>query len=171
MADVTNVKIGACSVKFNSIDLGHTKGGVTVNYSPEYAEITVDQHGNTPVDKSLVGEVVTITVPLAESQVANLAKAMPLGTLAGSGDGRVTLGKNAGARLGAQAHQLVLHPLANASDNLAEDVVIHKAVVHGEVEIGFNNEDERILEVEFIALVDTTKADGNWLGFIGDSTD
>lgn len=171
MADTTNIKIGACSVNFNSVDLGHTKGGVTVNYSPEYAEITADQYGNTPVDKSLIGEMITIKVPLAESQVANLAKAMPLGTLAGSGNGRVTLGKNAGERLGAQAHQLVLHPLANDADDLSEDVVIHKAVVHGEVELGFNNEDERIVEVEFVALVDTTKADGNWLGFIGDSTD
>lgn len=171
MADVTNVKIGVCTVKFNSVDLGHTKGGVTVNYSPEYADITVDQYGNTPVDKSLIGEMITIKVPLAESQVANLANVFPLGDLAGATDGRITLGKNAGARLGAQAHQLVLHPSANAVGDLSEDVVIHKAVVHGEVEIGFTNEDERIIEVEFIALVDTTKADNNWLGFIGDSTD
>ena len=171
MADVTNVKIGVCNVTFNNVALGHTKGGVTVNYAPEYAEITVDQYGNTPVDKSLLGEMVTIKVPMAESQVSNLANAMPLGTLAGSGDGRVTLGKNAGARLGAESAQLVLHPIANASNDLSEDVVIHKAVVHNEIELGFTNEDERIVEVEFVALVDTTKADGNWLGFIGDSTD
>jgi hypothetical protein len=171
MADVTNVKVGVCSVNFNSADLGHTKGGVTVNYSPEFTEITVDQYGNTPVDKALLGEMVTITVPLAESQVANLTKAMPLGTLAGAGDGRITLGSNAGARLSDESAQLVLHPIGNASSDLTEDVVIHKAVVHGEVAIGFTNEDERIIEVEFVALVDTTKADGNWLGFIGDSTD
>jgi len=170
MGDTTNVKIGACQVTLGGTDLGHTKGGVTVNYSPEFADITVDQYGNTPVDKSLMGEMLTIKVPLAESQVANINKALPLSTLAGSGDGRATIGKQAGARLLDQAAELVLHPLVNTGD-LSEDIVIHKAVVHGEVEIGFNNEDERIVEVEFIALVDTTKADGNLLGHIGDSTD
>jgi len=83
----------------------------------------------------------------------------------------LTLGKNAGERLGGDGAQLVLHPLANLANDLSEDVVIHKAVVHGEIELGFTNEDERIVEVEFVALVDTTKTDGNWLGFIGDSTD
>lgn len=170
MGDVTNVKIGACQVTFGTTDLGHTKGGVTVSYSPEYADITVDQYGSTPVDKSLIGEMLTVKVPLAESQVANIAKAIPLSTLAGAGDGRATVGKEAGARLGAVAAKLVLHPLVNGAD-LSEDVVIHKAVVHGELEIGYNNEDERLIEVEFVALVDTSKSNGNLLGHIGDSTD
>jgi hypothetical protein len=33
----------------------------------------------------------------------------------------------------------------------------------------FTNEDQRVFEVPFVALVDTTKTDGNWLGHIGDS--
>ena len=170
-ADTTNIKIGACTVKLGGTDLGHTKGGVTVVYSPEFADITADQYGNTPVDKALLGEEVRVKVPLSESQVANIGKAIPLGTLAGAASGRLTVGSNAGARLLSDAAQLVLHPIANAADDLSEDVVIHKAVVDSEVEISFNNEDQRIIEVEFIALIDTTKANGNWLGFIGDSTD
>lgn len=169
MGQVTNVKIGACSVKFGAVDLGHTKGGVTVSYKPEYADIVVDQYGNTPVDKSLVGEMLTVKVPLAESQVANIAKAIPLSTLAGATEGRATVGQEAGVRLSSKSAQLVLHPLVNGA-SLADDVVIHKAVVHGELEIGYNNEDERILEIEFVALVDTTKSAGNLLGHLGDST-
>lgn len=171
MADTTNIKIGACSVNFGGTDLGHTQGGVTVSYSPEFTDMVADQFGSTPFDKALKGEALTVTVPLAESQVANINKAIPLSTLAGSGDGRATVGKDAGARLLDQAAQLVLHPLANAAGNLSEDVVLHKAAVHNDVEIGYNNDGERIIEVEFIALIDTTKADGNWLGFFGDSTD
>lgn len=169
MADSANIKIGACSVSFGGTDLGHTKGGVTVNYSPEYADITADQYGNTAIDKALVGEVLTVKVPLAESQVANLAKVLPLGTLAGAGNARLTLGKNAGARLASLAAALVLHPLVNGASDRTEDVVLYKAVVHGEVELGFKVEDERVVEVEFIALIDTTKSNGSWLGLIGDS--
>lgn len=171
MSDISNIKIGVCSVVFGTTNLGHTKGGVTVTYSPEYADITADQFGNTPIDKALVGEMLTIKVPLAESQVANLAIAFPLGTLDGATDARVTIGKEAGARLRDVAAKLVLHPLVNAAGVLDDDVVIHKAVVHKEVEIGYTNENERIVEVEFVALVDTAKTNGNLLGHIGDSTD
>jgi hypothetical protein len=168
MSDVANIKIGACSIMFGAVDLGHTKGGVTVNYSPEYSEITADQYGKTIIDRTLIGEKLTVKVPLAETQVANLAKVIPLGTLAGTNK-RLTLGKDAGARLASAAAVLVLHPLVNAANNRDDDVVIYKAVVSGEVELNYNVEDERVMEVEFEALIDTSKSNGSYLGIIGDS--
>lgn len=168
MSDASNIKIGACSVSFNGADLGHTKGGVTVNYSPEYADIQADQYGNTVIDKALIGEKLTVKVPLAESQVANLAKAIPLGTLAGTNK-RLTIGKDAGARLAALAAQLVLHPLVNAASNRDDDVVIYKAVVSEEVELSYAVDEERVVEVTFTALIDTAKASGSYLGIFGDS--
>lgn len=171
MPDATNIKIGACSVTFNSVDLGHTKGGVEVTYAPEFADITADQYGNTPIDKALTGEVMTVKVPLTESQVANLNVAAPLSTLAGATDARATVGKDAGARLGAQAAQLVLHPLVNGASDYSDDIVLHKAVSHGEVVLPFMVDEQRVIEVEFIALIDTTKSNGNYLGHMGDSTD
>lgn len=166
MADTTKVKIGACSVTLGSTDLGHTKGGVEVTYSPEYADITVDMYGNTIVDKALLGEALTVKVPLAESQIALLAEAMPLATATAS---KITLGKKAGARLLAEAQQLVLHPLVNQASDRSEDVVLYKAVVHSEVTIPYKADEERVYEVEFIALPDFTKDDGNYLGTIGDT--
>jgi hypothetical protein len=32
------------------------------------------------------------------------------------------------------------------------------------------NDDDKVIEVEFLALIDETKSDGNYLGLIGDST-
>ena len=171
MGDPTNINIGACSVNFKGVDLGHTKGGVTVMYNPEYATKTADQYGNTPLDKNLIGEDLRVRVPLEESQVANLAKMIPLGTLDGAGDGRLTIGKDAGASLLAQAGQLVLHPLVNSAGDLSQDVVLHKAVVDSSVEIPFLVDDYRVSEVEFAGLIDTSKSSNNYLGFIGDSTD
>lgn len=169
MSDVANIKIGACKVTFGGVDLGHTKGGVTVNYSPEYADITADQYGNSVIDKALVGEKMTVKVPLAETQVANLANVLPMGSLAGAGNKRLTLGSDAGARLASEAAVLVLHPLVNEASNRDDDVVIYKAVVTGEVELNYSVEDERVVEVEFEALIDTSKSNGSYLGIIGDS--
>ena len=167
MADIENVKLGVCSVKFNSIDLGHTKGGVTVSYEASYHDVTVDLYGETPVDKRLLGEKLSATVPLAESTLANIQIAIPLGTTSGS---KLTIGSKVGGSLLAEAKELVLHPVANDSDELDEDVVIHKAVVAEAIELPYTNDGERILECTFVGLLDEDKTDGNYLGFIGDST-
>src|SRR3990167_7629056 len=98
MADATNVKVGACSVTFNSVDLGHTKGGVEVSYEPVYHDVSVDKFGESIVDKYLMGEKWTVKVPLAEFTIANLKAAMPQGTFAGAANARITLGHSAGTK-------------------------------------------------------------------------
>jgi hypothetical protein len=167
MSDIANVKLGVCSVTFNDVNLGHTKGGVVVTYEPTYHDMTVDAYGETVVDKRLLGEKLMAKVPLAESTLANFAVAIPEGTTDGS---KLTIGSSVGDSLADEAKELVLHPVANDSDNLDDDVVFHKAVVASTVEISHANDAEKILEVEFVALLDEDKTDGNYLGFIGDST-
>lgn len=167
-ADIDNVKLGPCSVSFNGTDLGHTKGGVTVEYSPEYHDITVDKYGETVVEKVVVGESLKATVPLAEATQSILENAIPAGT-AESAD-KLTVGKDAGERMGQYAAELVLHPLANEEADLSEDVVFYKALVSEPIEYTFGNDDERIIEVVFEAIADESKADGNRLGLFGDST-
>lgn len=167
MADTTNVKLGVCSVSFGGTDLGHTKGGVEVTYSPEFYDMTVDKYGNTPYDAALIGEMLSAKVPLAEFTVANLGVAMPAATETAS---KVTVGKNAGFRLETVAAELVLHPIANEASDLSEDVVFYKAVVKSEVLLPYKTEEERIIEVTFNALLDESKSDGNYLGLFGDST-
>ncbi len=168
MADVTNVKVGACSVTFNTTDLGHTKGGVEVSYEPIYHDVSVDKYGETVVEKYLIGEKITAKVPLAELTIANLKVAMPQGTFAGAANARLTLGKTAGQRAGASAAQLVLHPLNMGTR--ANDIVLHKAYASSTVDLKMKVDEENVYEVEFEALLDETKSDGNYLGLIGDST-
>lgn len=168
-ADIDNVKLGPCSVKVNNVDVGHTKGGVTVAYEAEYHDITVDKYGNTVAEKVLIGESLKVTVPLAEHTIANMLIAIPGASSAGGGD-RMTIGKDAGLRMSSVAYELVLHPLANDTNDLSEDVVLHKAVSAEAIEWKYATDGERLAEVVFHALLDEAKTDGNRLGFIGDST-
>lgn len=168
MADVTNVKVGACSVTYNGVDLGHTKGGVEVSYEPTYHDVTVDKYGETIVEKYLIGEKITVKCPLAEFTIANLKVAMPQGTFGGAANARMTLGKSAGQKASTYAAQLVLHPLNMGTR--ANDIVIHKAYVGSTVDLKMSVDEEKVYEVEFEALLDETKTDGNYLGLIGDST-
>lgn len=168
MADISNVKVGVCSVLFNGVDLGHTKGGVELSYEPVYHEVTVDKFGETVVESYLMGEKITVKVPLAEFTIANLKVAMPNGTFAGAANRRITLGKSAGLKQSTNAAQLVLHPINLGTRE--NDIVLHKAVVTSTIELAMKVDEEKIIEVEFQALLDETKSDGNYLGLIGDST-
>lgn len=167
MANIENVKLGVCNVVYGDTDLGHTKGGVNVSYEPTYHDVAVDKYGNTIADKRLQGEKITATVPLAEATLDNIAITIPEGTKSGS---KITIGSTVGDSLKDKAQQLVLHPVANAVDNLEDDVIIHKAVVVNTIEIPFQNDAERILNAEFESLLDESKDEGNYLGMIGDST-
>ena len=168
MADVTNVSVGVCSVTFNGTDLGHTKDGVMVSYEPEYKDVTVDLYGNTVVEKKLIGEKLTARVKLAEYTINNLRNAMPQSTFAGAANARILLGSKAGKSALSRAYQLVLHPVNEGTRRY--DIVFYKAYVASAIELPHTNDEERVIEVVFEALLDETKSDGNYLGLIGDST-
>jgi hypothetical protein len=168
MADITKVKLGVCDVTFNSVNLGHTKGGVTVSYEPEYVDIQVDKYGKSVAEKVLVGESLKVTVPLAESALANIEIGIPAATDVGPSD-RATIGKVAGLRMAQFAHELVLHPSANGASDRSEDVVLYKALAAEAIELKYGNEGERVMQLVFHALIDETKSDGNYLGLFGDS--
>lgn len=156
--DVSNVEFGVCDVLVGGTSIGHTSGGAKFSYEPTVEDIVVDQYGETPVDKVVVGETVMITVQFAESTQANFNRAMPATTITNDG---IAGGSNAGTRLSANAVELTLHPIEMGSDT-SKDIKIYKAVVQSSLEVDFKNE-ERIFEVEFVALIDETKDEGNRL--------
>ena len=168
MADITNVKVGVCSVTFNDVDLGHTIGGVEVSYEPVYKDVAVDLYGETVVEKYLIGEKLTAIVPLAEKTIANLKIAVPQGGFAGAGNARLTIGAKAGKKATDDASELVLHPVTEGTR--AFDIVFHKGYVGSVIAIPHRNDEEHLVEVTFEAILDESKSDGNYLGLIGDST-
>ena len=168
MADATKIQLGVCSVTYKGVDLGHTIGGVTVTYTPEYHETKVDKYGSSVVEKFLVGERIVAKGSLAEWTLANLQVAISQGTL--QGDDSVSIGSVAGKKASLTAGLLVLHPLAAGAVTVRDfDVCIYKAVVTNELAIEMKNDGEKLLPVEFDGLVDEGRSDGNMLGFIGDS--
>lgn len=166
MADATKVKLGTCNIIANGTDVGHSAGGCEGSYEPTYTDITVDMYGSTPVNKVLTGEKMTAKVPFAESTLANLLLAIPQGTASAT---KLTIGSKAGKLASADAISLVLHPQANAAGDRSEDFVILKAVASSPVMLPYKNEGARVFEVTFEGIIDETKADGAYLGLIGDS--
>lgn len=163
-----NVQMGVCSVTLGGTDLGHTKGGVEVSYEQSHKDIAVDAYGTSPVRKVLTGEKFKVKVPMAEYTILNLNKAMAQSLLTGAGQARLTVGQKSGVDSTSIAAQLVLHPTA-AGASRAYDVVLYKAYPISTVTLHHSVDAEKIISVEFEALIDETKTAGNYLGLIGDS--
>lgn len=168
MADATKIQLGVCTVTYKGVDLGHTIGGATVTYTPDFHETKVDKYGSTNVEKFLVGEKLMAKFNLAEYTLANLLVAISQGTQVA--DDSVSIGAQAGKKASTTAGLLVLHPInAPTNDTRGYDVAIYKGVVTNEVAIEHKNDGEKVLPVEVDGLVDENRSDGNLLGFIGDS--
>lgn len=162
-----NVKLGVCTVLFNEIDLGFTKGGVEVEVATNTHEVTVDQLGETPIDEIITGRTVTVTVPLAETTLENLVAIMPGATLVT--DGTTPTKKKVAVTTGVSlslldlAQKLVLRPKGTTG---AEDFTIHKAMTAGAISFAYNTDTERVFNVTFKGYADAT---GN-LFSVGDDT-
>lgn len=155
--NVENVKLGACTVMWGTDDLGYTKGGVDVSISTSRKSITVDQFGESDVNEYIMGRMVEVKVPMAESDVAKLALAIPGSVLVeGVSAKKLTVSTNAGLSLRSLAKKLILHPKALAAGAKNEDFVVLLAAPAGDMEFAFSHENERVYNVTFKGYADNT---------------
>lgn len=158
-----NVKIGVCRVYYNGVDLGYTKGGVSVSASTDTYEVKVDQFGETPISENITARSVSVTVPMAETTLDNLVAIMPGATKKGDGTTTpfyVEVETAIGTNLLEIAKELRLRPLGNSADtdvvagvlaggDNSEDFVIPKAGTGGGIEFAYNHDSERVFNVTF----------------------
>ena len=149
-----DVELGASS---SEATIGHTTGGVTATVTPQNRERIVDEYGSTAVAIIHTGDEVRVTVPWSEWALATLNEVYDPGTDAGTFKG---VGRSAGYIYTTQSMDITPFLSADA----AKTVEFFKTTPIGEVSMAFNNDDDRILEVEYAALYDTTATDGAAIG-------
>ena len=165
--DVTNVKLGIATITYNSVLLGHTKGGVEISITTDKREITVDEYGSTPVGAHVIGQRIEVKVQLAEHTLTQLKTMIPDSTLVtGATKNQVDLGKAAGNAI--TPYELVIHPTAYGTAT-THDWTIYKAIVMGDIAVAYKTEEETVFEVTFLALADESKAATKKLAKIGTS--
>jgi hypothetical protein len=167
-----NVKLGVCTVNFNGVDLGLTKGGVEVEVATETYEVMVDQFGNSPVNEYILARTVTVRIPLAESTLENLQRIMPGTTVVTSGaipntKSRADVTNGTGLNLLDYAEKLILHPKALPSSDKSEDFIVPLAATAGAISYAYKLDEERIFNVEFKGYPNSTTG---LLFQIGDET-
>jgi len=169
-----NIEFGPCQVTFNAVDLGFFKGGVTFRYDVSWFDLTADQ-SSMLLDQKVVDERAVLTVPMLETDLGTLKNVMAMGTYTLDTGGVKKKIEVGGKQVtSSQAYQVIVTPTTDGSGTLTTDtnqkLTIYKAMPHIQLNKTYNRNGERVVQVEFHALADTTKAAGKQLFLMGDST-
>lgn len=171
-ADVANICHGPAQLQLTDVEIGHTQGGIEATITPQNRARNVDQYGASEVAIIHTGDEVRIMAPWAEISAAVLAEIYNPGndqTTSGSsatGD-YIGIGRSAGYIYTTQDMKIVPRLAAQA----AKRMHFFKTTPIGEFSQMFDGgETDRIFEVEFAALVDPTKTDGELIGRINLTT-
>lgn len=166
--NISNVTVGACTLTYNGVLLGHTLGGSKLQIDRKFVDLQVDQYGKTPVEIVLTGQDLKLETTLAEPTLVNLDTVIPeANKITGGLGSKLGLGSDAGFALRATAFPLQLHPINRAATDLTADVLIYLAVNDQPVELNYEVDKQRVFKVTFRGLVSEAYGAGFRLGQIG----
>lgn len=150
-----NIRMGTCRILLNGVDLGFTTGGVEVTVATTTHETKVDQFGDTVANEYIMGRTITISCPLVETTLDNMAAVIPGSELITDNTDpqnpkkKVVVKSGTGISLLDLAQELVLHPIARASNDKTEDLVIPLAATAGGMNFAYKYDSERVFQCEF----------------------
>lgn len=166
----TNISLSPMQVKFNSVDLGGTAGGVDISIKYDMADIHVDQFGKSVIDKVVSGVEFNVKTVLAEiKNKDNWKVAFPSAYEVTSSTKGVYFTMQVGDHLLGHAQQLVLHPLEAAANDLTTDYTFYKAVATEVSDVKYGPDKQSGLSVTFVILPDTSVSPAQYMYF-GDTT-
>lgn len=151
MPSSANVAIGSAVLTLNAVDVGFTRGGITIRYERTVIDIEADQADGT-IRKSRSSEKMFVVVNLLEITLENLRLAMMLPTSALVA-GVLTLGSN-DACFTDEVAITVVGPRNGACD--IRTFAFTRGVVIGNIEYMFKRDDAVELKLEFEVLKDDT---------------
>lgn len=155
--------LGPCNVSFNDVDLGKTMGGVIFRDATEERPIMEDQAGTTPVDALITGRTVTVDCPLTRASLAQLVAVIPGASSFGS---YIIVNNQAGITKLQNAQKLELIPLVDGAES-SDRLTIFLASPRTDIEIVFDNDNQRVYKVVFSAFPDS--ANNNRMYQIGNT--
>lgn len=84
MSSIANVRLGICSIVYDGVTLGHTKGGAELSVKNDVIETNVDKYGSTPAKAWHGGTRVQVKTTLSEYDFTQMEKVMNAATKTGA---------------------------------------------------------------------------------------
>lgn len=158
---LTNYKIGAAQVLWNSVDLGATKGGVEVTIEQSMTEIKCDQFGECVLDEVVTGKKAIVKTPLYETDIDQMAYVFENWEIDGTTNKRVDFDLAIGDAQLALAHTLVLKRMSNETTPATSEhewITFYKAVPVGPYEERFSWTDQAVYTIEWHCYPDSANS-------------
>jgi len=169
------LELGPCEVKFNSIDLGKTNGGVKVSIKDDSVDLVSDQYGSSAEDTVITGTAVEVTMALADVDFDTLESILQPATRVGGTNQTATgvmVGYNkVGSGLKALGYTLELTKYINGAVSPSADDILTFPVAApiGDVELSFDASNQRVANVTFKCFPGTVNS-VECLYYFGDDT-
>jgi hypothetical protein len=152
--NATKVEVGAAWVTYGTvagaigevIDLGYTKGGISMELAESTEEITVDQMGDSPIKETRTGRKVTVTVPMAETDYARLAKMFDDCDFAGNA---MKIGPGVGTEVMDYTDELVITSMKDVN----KQIVVYMAAAQMNLRATFDPRAVRVWPIIFKGYV------------------
>lgn len=165
-----NISLSPMQIVFNGVDLGAAVDSVDISVKPKWADIKADQTGDTPLDKVLSGQTITVKTTLAEiKNKNNWSVAFPYVYQVSSSTGLIYMPMQVGFHLLSTAQLLTLHPLEAAANDVSENYTFWKAAAFSATEIKYGPDKQTGLMVEWVIFPDTSTTPYRIMAF-GDTT-
>lgn len=147
--------LGPMQVFFDGVDLGGTKGGVSISAELKMADLMADQFGG-PIDAVVSSQSYKVKFALVETRLKDNWKiAFPHAKLLTSGANKAIYQDLAvGKKMSTQAKLLRLHPNLDADGVKTFDHLFYKAVSMSATEIKYGPEEQVALEIEMMIQPD-----------------
>jgi hypothetical protein len=166
------LELGPCQVLFGTDgaeeDLGKTEGGVVITFATDVVDLLSDQYGTSPEDQVISGHKATITCPLAEISLDNLALALNQSVKELGDDSGIAGSNLVGTKLSGKANSLLLKKYVDGSvsADTQDWIRFGKAAPQANFDYSFTKDGQRIINTVFTAFFD----DDGYLYYIGDET-
>lgn len=168
--DANKITLGPARVTFDfggtePVIFEQTQGGVVLTYEETTRDINIDQLGTTPADVIITGRTASVAVPIAERDLAKLAKIIPGAVLVTDATDptkqRVDVNAEIVQRLFPYAKKVKIEPL-DIYATPADTVILHKAAPQSNLNYTYSYDNELITNTTFRAFPD---ADGLLISF------
>lgn len=165
-----NINVGLGVVTFGEDYLGRTTGETKFSYGIETQTFETEEDGE--YEEVVTKDEATLTIPMLYTDIDSLAVVIPWATKVTnttSSKSKLVVGKAIGTKLSQYAKKLVIHPESMGDSDLSKDVTIFKCYPKpGPIEFSYSRNGQRVANVTFKAIRDTSKPAGQDYFCIGD---
>ena len=145
-----------------------TEGGASIAFESQTAELMKDETGVTPVDEVHMGQKVTVTIQVADHDVALIPVLFPNVTVIGTTTKRYEFRPATGLKLSSIAKTLTLVKVIDGEESTDpnDTWVICKAAPSGSVTLEYTKDKQSVYAVTFKGYADTSA--NNRIAYLGD---